>query len=455
MREPGPAALRPLQRPRTLAGRLARTLILWVGGVWLACVLAVVWYVDGEINHNFDDELIEVAHRLFDIALGQLDTAFPGAAPPLVLPAPQTFAETQVPHQLVTPEARVLARSAGTSAEQFDVPLAPGLANTPAWRVYTLRHPERPVLLQVADPLHERREAVNRTLVGLIVPLAAVLPLLALLLRHLARRELHVLDELAREIGLRDGRQLTPITLPTLPRELRRVEEHVNRLLERLAQALDVERALAANAAHELRTPLAAARLRLQTALEHGLNPGDVQAALQALERLGRRTEKLLQLSRAESSMPLAREPVDLMQLAHTVAQEFWQHEDAADRLDLEPAVGGSPARTLGDFDALAIALRNLVENALRHARGSPVEIRIGPGAQLSVRDFGPGASQEQLQSMQQRHVRHGADQPGYGLGLSIAATIARKHGGELRLFSPPGDGRPGLEARLLLEPAP
>ena len=56
-------------RAETLAGRLARTLIVWVGGVWLACVLAVVWYVDSEINHNFDSELVEVSHRLFDIAL--------------------------------------------------------------------------------------------------------------------------------------------------------------------------------------------------------------------------------------------------------------------------------------------------------------------------------------------------------------------------------------------------
>ncbi|MGE8199825.1 MAG: histidine kinase dimerization/phospho-acceptor domain-containing protein, partial [Variovorax sp.] len=87
----------------------------------------------------------------------------------------------------------------------------------------------------------------------------------------------------------------------------RTVGDHVNRLLERLSHSLYVERALAANAAHELRTPLAAARLRLQTALEHDLQRNDVQAALDALRTLSHRTEKLLQLSRAESGASLTR----------------------------------------------------------------------------------------------------------------------------------------------------
>ncbi len=94
-----------------------------------------------------------------------------------------------------------------------------------------------------------------------------------------------------------------------------------------------MERALAANAAHELRTPLAAARLRLQTALEHDLQRNDVQAALDALRTLSHRTEKLLQLSRAESGASLARTRVDLVQLAGTVAQEFWQDPQRAERL--------------------------------------------------------------------------------------------------------------------------
>lgn len=449
------AHLRGPLRTQTLAGRLTRSLILWVGGVWLLCVLGVVWYTDREISYNFDSELVEVSHRFFDIALDHLDAAGPrdAAEGPLVLPSPGSFADADLLYQIVAPDTRVLARSAEAQPEQFDVPLAPGFANTHGWRVYTLSHPTRPLFMQVADPLHERREAVNRTLVGLGIVMVAMLPLLALLLRRIARRELQVLDALTHEISLRDGQQLTPIALPGLPRELRSVEDHVNRLLDRLSRALDVERALAANAAHELRTPLTAARLRLQTALEHGLHRDDVQAAIAALQTLSRRTEKLLQLSRAESSAPYTREPVDLAQLATTVAQEFWQDDRAADRLDLVTAYEGPAPVARGDFDALAIALRNLLENALSYAGDSAVELIVGPGCAIAVRDHGPGVSSDRLQTLQQRHVRQSADRTGYGLGLSIVATIAAKHDAQLQLTSPLAGETGGFEARLLLTP--
>ncbi|HQQ68898.1 MAG TPA: ATP-binding protein [Alicycliphilus sp.] len=438
---------------QSLAGRLTHALILWVGGVWLLCVLGVVWYIDREINYNFDNELVEVSHRMFDIALEHLDSApaRPADAGPLTLPSPGSFADSDVLYQLIAPDTRVLARAANARPEQFDVPLAPGFANTRGWRVYTVAHPVRPMYLQVADPLDERSEAVNRTLAGLIIAMVAMLPLLALLLRRIARRELRVLDQLTHEISLRDGQLLSPIDLAGLPRELRSVEDHVNRLLERLSQALDVERSLAANAAHELRTPLTAARLRLQTALEHGLSRSDVQAAVTALQTLSQRTEKLLQLSRAESSAPFTRHPVDLGQLATTVAQEFWQQGETVDRLDLVQAYAGTAPVALGDFDALAIALRNLVENALKYSGSSAVELIVGPGCMLTVRDHGPGVNGERLQTLQQRHVRNSPGHAGYGLGLSIVSTIAAKHDARLTLTSPlPGtDG--GLQACLEL----
>ena len=440
----------------TLAGRLTRTLILWVGGVWLVCVLAVVWYTDREITFNFDNELIEVSHRMFDIALSDLDEDDAAKHPgkPLIAPTPTNFSDASVIYQVVDPGERVLMRSAETPGNVFDVPVSPGFANNAHWRIYTVRHPVRNLYLQVADPLAERREAVDRTLIGLIAPLLAILPLLAVLLRRIARSELGVLQSLEREIGERGSDQLTPIALPGLPRELRSVEEHVNRLMERLSTSLDVERALAANAAHELRTPLAAARLRLQTALDHDLRREDVLGALEALQVLGHRTEKLLQLSRAESGASLARSRVDLILLVATVAQEFWADADVLHRLNLRvPETGEGPA-ALGDFDALAIALRNLVENALHYAGGSPVDIEVRADCTLIVRDSGPGVGAEALASMRQRHVRHGTARVGYGLGLSIVSTIVEKHGARLEMQSPPPGAATGLETRIVLQPA-
>ena len=444
----------------SLAGRLTRTLILWVGGVWLLCVFAVVWYVDREINHNFDNELVEVSHRMFDMAVQELDKLQhvsgngDSTAPrtPLVAPK-QLFSEDAVMYQVVDVHEHVLLRSAEAPVDAFDVPLAAGFANNQAWRIYTVRHPALDLYFQVADPLDERRRALNRTLFGLIIQLGAVLQLLALVLRNVARTELRVLQQMAGEIEKRSGADLRPITLPGLPQELRSVGDHVNRLLERLSQSLDVERALAANAAHELRTPLAAARLRLQTALEHDLRRNDVQAALDALQLLSHRAEKLLQLSRAESGASLTRARVDLVQLAGTVAQEFWQDPDVSERLALKVPDSAAPM-ALGDVDALAIALRNLVENALRYGGGGRVVLEVMTPCTLAVRDFGAGVNVEQLQTLQKRHVRHSSDRAGYGLGLSIVGTIVEKHHATLVLSSPPAGATQGFEARIVLQPA-
>ena len=439
----------------TLAGRLTRTLTLWVGSVWILCVLAVVWYVDREINENFDNELVEVSHRMFDIAVEELDRRQPEVRPgaPVIAPTP-LFADAAVIYQLVDRDDRVLLRSAETPPAAFDVSNAPGFANLEAWRIYTVRHPTRELFLQVADPVSDRRKALNHTMLGLLIPLVAVMPLLALLLRRIARGELQVLRELAGEIARRSGADLSPIALPGLPRELKVVGDDVNRLLERLSQSLDVERALAANAAHELRTPLAAARLRLQTALDHDLRRSDVQAALTALHTLAHRAEKLLQLSRAESGASLTRSRVDLVRLAATVAEEYWQETHARDRIDLAvPETEPAPV-VMGDFDALAIALRNLIENSLNYAGESRVLLEVTAACELIVRDAGPGVSEAELLTLQQRHMRHTAERTGYGLGMSIVATIVAKHGARLELRSPPAGVATGFEARIVLPPA-
>jgi two-component system OmpR family sensor kinase len=454
LRLPRLAGAEPLGKRDSLAGRLARTLILWVGGVWLLCVLGVLWFVDREINVNFDNELIEVSHRTFDVVVQELDRlrqSHPDEPLPLVEP-PQLFAKDAVKYHLVDSGEHILFRSAEAASTPFDVRLAPGFANAEPWRIYTARHPTRDLYFQVADPLDERRAAFNRTLLGLIIPLFAVLTVLTLVLRKVARSELRVLEQLAGEIEQRGGDDLRPIRLPGLPSELRSVGDHVNELLERLSLSIDVERSLAANAAHELRTPLAAARLRLQTALEHDLKRDEVLAALEALQVLGHRIEKLLQLSRAESGASLTRAKIDLVRLAGTVAQEFWQDPRANERLKLK-VPDAEPPIVLGDVDALAIALRNLVENALRYSRGRVVIEVMSPGT-LAVRDQGPGVGPEQLRTLQKRHVRLGSDRAGYGLGLSIVSTIVEKLGGRLDLASPPAGASTGFEARIVMRPS-
>jgi two-component system, OmpR family, sensor kinase len=241
-----------------------------------------------------------------------------------------------------------------------------------------------------------------------------------------------------------------------LSKELGAISESANHLLMRLDEALKTERALAANAAHELRTPLAAARLSLSTAQAYPMSEAAQEATRKAsasLDTLSNRAEKLLQLSRAEASATLTQAPVNLCTLAREVVDELSQTAMAIGRIKLNcPDIEDLTA--LGDFDSLAIALRNLIENSLKYAPQSDVWVLVTRPAHISVRDAGAVAVIAQdMQRLRERHMRMASNQAGYGLGLSIARTIIGKQGGVLKLHSPPLGYAQGFEAVLELKP--
>ena len=447
-----------LNPPPTLAGRLVRSLLLRLAAVWLVCVLAVAFSLNHEIEENFDAELAESAHRMFEVAMFKLEQAAPDVAAGRTLPAQPVaadaplFYDTPPVYQLVDAQGHLLLRSQEAPLQTFAVPLAPGFTNHGDWRIHVVQHPQRPFFFLLADPLSGRNREWQEVLVVLVGAALIALALLAWALPGVATRELRVLHTLQRQIGERGGGDLSALALQGLPAELQAVGDDVNRLLERLAQALDVERTLAANAAHELRTPLAVAQLRLQTAFDAGVTDPHVRAAHDALRTLRERTEKLLQLSRAESGAALHQEPVVLADLASLVVQEFWHGEDAQRRLDLTLPEQPLPP-VLGDPDTLAIALRNLIENALRYSAGAAVDVVVQAPATLIVRDGGPGVPPERLATLRERHVRHARGEAGYGLGLSITASIVARHGGRLTLLSPPPGQPQGFEAQVDLAP--
>ena len=440
---------------RSLVAQLTRSLLAAVVLVWALGTGLVAWYVNAQIQHNFDFELAESAHRQLFAFQGRVPD---GSGLAEIMPeAPELTHEAPLLLQLRDRDGRVLVRSAAAPAQGLTPTLVEGFSETDSYRIFTLHEPRQQLWLQLADTLDERREASRNTLTGLVLLLLLFLPVLALVVQWVARRQLRSLHDIQEQIQARNGRHLEPLHLGSYPLELAQVGDGVNLLLGRLQEALNVERSLAANAAHELRTPLASVRLRLHTAIDQAgaaasasVPVAEARAALQALETLSHRTERLLQLSRAEAGDTARFAAVDLVQLAGTLAQEFWQQPRALKRLDWIAPEDPAPVWVQGDIDGLAIALRNLLDNALTHSHAA-VELSVErtPVAALVVRDHGPGVAPAQLPQILQRHVRADSQRLGYGLGMSIVGSIALKHGAELVLHSPLPDGSPGLEVRL------
>ena len=443
---------------RSLIAQLTRSLSLWVTGIWIAACLGLTWYVHQEVSESFDGALIENSYILLELATQEIDkfaTSPEGLAATRSGPRKNQVTPLAQRHhlmyQVINARNEVILRSADAPETAVGLPQGDGFTTIAEWRIFTLKHPTRDLRIRVGDSLQHRQEAQREVLMWLLLPLGGLLPVLIFMVRRITRRALRPVAEFAAQVGQRGGSDLRAVPGNPLPLELQAIAQSTNRLLARLKLALDVERALAANAAHELRTPLATVRLRLATALEADL-PGPVrqsiESAVVSLSQLSRRTEKLLQLSRAESSLGLKRETVDLRALASAVVQEFWSDATALATLKLELPDDSNP-RMLGDFDTLALALRNLVENALRYAPGATVVVQVSEPACIRVIDAGPGVSADRLQLLSDRHVRQANDQAGYGLGLSIVKTIVDKHAGTLTLASPPRGLASGLEVTM------
>lgn len=447
-----------MKRPTSLAGRLSRSLLSAIGALWLVLAAVGAGMAQYEVNEGMDNALVDTSYRLLDLALHDLNLTLPAGngrarSQTLVQRGDNSFDDDHMSYQVVNAAREVLLRSSDAPAEALKVPLENGFTDLNTLRVYTYRHPDFPIFIHIADSLDHRREAMTDTLLTLLVPMLLMLPLLAWLIHTITRKGLAEVGVMADDIGERNGRNLSPLPDGPRPSELQVIADSTNRLLQRLGDALDTEKALAANAAHELRTPLATAQLRLHALLAMALTPAqelEARKALASLVDLNRRAEKLLQLSRAESGAALSGEPVNLAAVAATVVQDFWGDPALLDRVRLH-VPSDDDIMVAGDFDTLAIVVRNLLENALRYGAGSTVDVIVEAPATIRVRDGGPGVASDQLAQIRQRHVTKQRHSTGYGLGMSIVGTVVERHRGQLVLLSPPPGQAQGFEAQVVL----
>jgi two-component system OmpR family sensor kinase len=440
--------------PRSMGGRLALSLGAGLLGFWLLSATTAAFVVVRELNEVFDSILQETAQLL----LGELiqahaaDIARAEAGETVVIAAGLPHDE-YITWRLYGADGRLLMRSHRAGIVPMPPPGFSAVAGAPT---YAEPSPDGRYLLSVSEPRDHRPHTIRPTLWRLLTPLLALVLLTLLLIPPVVRRGFAPLIALRAEIARRGGGNLAPLGAAPLPTELASMRDDVDLLLARLRQAMEAERSFSANAAHEMRTPVAVALAQAQL-LAARLDPAsperrEAEEMAAGLKRLGARLEKLLQLARAEAGVALRREPVDLLVPLHLLVEEFASRPDVGDRLRFDDA-GLQHLAVAGDLDALAIALRNLIENALRHGAGdSPVEVAVLPQGGVRVVNAGPVVPPERLAALTRRFVS--GDRGGFGIGLSIVQAIAGQLGGSLALRSP-ASGRPdGFEAILTLPPA-
>jgi two-component system sensor histidine kinase QseC len=328
------------------------------------------------------------------------------------------------------------------------------------WRVFSAWVAGRKALVQVGER-SAAREALSRQIaLHLLLPLALGLPLLGVALTLAVGRALRPLRALADVVAARDPLRLEPIGAAGVPREVLPLVERLNALFARIAASIEKERAFTADAAHELRTPLAAIRAQAQVAYESA-DGGERSRALQQVmagcDRAARLSEQLLTLARLEDAASRKGfEACDLREVARSVLAE--RAQDAHSRGVALELHAEAPARVQGDAALLHVLLRNLVDNAVRYgAEGGVVRVEAGASARgvvLRVIDRGPGIpAGERGRVLDRFHRLPGSGEPGAGLGLSIVSRIASLHGATLELREGP-QGR-GLEVSLAFPAAP
>jgi two-component system OmpR family sensor kinase len=328
-----------------------------------------------------------------------------------------------------------------------------GFSNEGGYRYYSRFLPSEKVWIVVAQDLRERKEAATGLWIGLASPLLALLPIAAFAVWWTVGRATEPISRVSSELEARGGDHLEPIDAAGLPAELTPVIEAVNTLMKRLKAALDSERAFAANAAHELRNPIASARAQVQLLagnLRGTTDSARAENIASQLGQLGRRIEKLLQMSRATAGLGHARERTDLFAITGLIADDYKRRPDVGDRLQLEPG-NGTDCWVAMDPDALAIVVRNAVENAVHHgADGEPIKVRVEAGHALHIVNACPVVPSETLQELKARFRRGGLSRTtGSGLGLAIVDTLMRQAGGSATLASPAGGRQDGFEIVL------
>jgi len=320
-----------------------------------------------------------------------------------------------------------------------------------------------PALVQVAETREKRSVLATEIIKGVMLPQFVILPLAVLLVWLALARGIKPLSQLEERIRARDPEDLSPLDNHAVPMEVAPLVSSVNDLLTRLNDSIATQKRFLADAAHQLKTPLAGLRMQADLAQREGTSTDELKQSLKQIGRSSIRAthtvNQLLSLARAENSgAALARQPCDLARLTMEVVRDSVPRA-LEKRIDLgyDGASPGAPGVQLqGNPTLLKELVRNLVDNAINYTpsnaeRPGVVTARVladvfGRALLLQVEDSGPGIPEAERELVFQPFYRAlGTDADGSGLGLPIVLEIARQHGASVSLEEAhPGQPAPG-----------
>ena len=321
------------------------------------------------------------------------------------------------------------------------------------YRIYALRTATQ--VVQVAQQTEARGRMAGQLALRAVLPVALLAPVLMLIVWWVVGRAIGPIERVRRQVAARRPDDLAPLPTAGLPAEVRPLVGEMNGLLTRLSDAWDALTHFTADAAHELRSPLAALRLQaqsLQRAPDDATRAIATERLLAGIDRATRLVEQLLALARQEGAGEGAElVSLDLTALARNALADA-EPEAARHAIALTLDAPTAPVVLRADEAALAVLLRNLLGNALRHTPpGGQVRVGVREEASvidLTVEDSGPGIAPDERARVLDRFYRvPGTPGHGSGLGLAIVRAIAERHGAALTLDASPTLG--GLRVML------
>jgi two-component system sensor histidine kinase QseC len=427
----------------SLKRRLLGALLVLIAFVWLG--IAAYSYVDAreEVGDLLDAHMAQSASLIAAQARGGLDVIDLEHAPQLHKRARRVAfqiwergRELRL-HSANAPAGRLSPREAGFSNEVVD---------GRRWRVFSSWDPQHRYLIQVGERDKTRREIAEAVAASLLTPLVVGLPALGLLAWFAIARALRPVDAIGAALAARSPDNLAPLATEGAPSEIVPLVSGLNALFKRVGRLIESERRFTADAAHELRTPLAALKVQAQVARgaatddERRRALGNVVAGCDRATRL---VEQMLTLARLDPERSAGgREVCNLRALAREVIADLAQAA-VAKGVELELPDGASVA-IVADPDLIRILLRNLIDNAVRYsADGARIRVTIEreeASAVVAVIDEGPGIRAIERGKVGRRFYRiPGTAESGSGLGLSIVNRVAEMHGATVSLDDGPG----------------